>query len=153
MKSKQKLRTELKKVIDPIAIIENNNNLITKLNDEHHKLHYNLNFNRNQNDKNYYQYKLSTFERKSLLSRIILCFSVFSNARKIVQCERESSDSVTCIHGIRVLSLFWIIMVHTYMELHAIAGNKMLRTVAERYFLYQTVSNATFSVDSFFFIR
>lgn len=31
--------------------------------------------------------------------------------------------------------------------------NKTLRTVTERNFMFQTISNATFSVDTFFFIR
>ena len=35
----------------------------------------------------------------------------------------------------------------------SVAENKTLRTVTERNFLFQTISNATFSVDTFFFIR
>jgi hypothetical protein len=35
----------------------------------------------------------------------------------------------------------------------SIAENKTLRNVTERNFLFQTISNATFSVDTFFFIR
>jgi hypothetical protein len=34
-----------------------------------------------------------------------------------------------------------------------VAENKTLRNVTERNFLFQTISNATFSVDTFFFIR
>ena len=35
----------------------------------------------------------------------------------------------------------------------SVAENKTLRNVTERNFLFQTISNATFSVDTFFFIR
>lgn len=43
--------------------------------------------------------------------------------------------------------------MHTYLEVFAIADNKAMRVVTERSFMYQTISNATFSVDTFFFIR
>uniref|UniRef100_A0A8D8Z3Q8 Nose resistant to fluoxetine protein 6 n=1 Tax=Cacopsylla melanoneura TaxID=428564 RepID=A0A8D8Z3Q8_9HEMI len=43
-------------------------------------------------------------------------------------------------------------MVHTYLQVFTIAENKMLRTLTERNFMFQTVSQATFSVDTFFFI-
>lgn len=43
-------------------------------------------------------------------------------------------------------------MVHTYLQLFAIGDNKKGRAIAERTFGYQIVGNATFSVDTFFFI-
>ncbi|RZC41838.1 hypothetical protein BDFB_011705, partial [Asbolus verrucosus] len=43
-------------------------------------------------------------------------------------------------------------MVHTYLEVFSIADNKNIRILTERTFMYQTISNASFSVDTFFFI-
>ncbi|XP_001946627.2 nose resistant to fluoxetine protein 6 [Acyrthosiphon pisum] len=84
--------------------------------------------------------------------QILLAFSAVSNGRKILHCGPAPSESLTCVHGLRFLSLAWVIMVHTYLQVFSIAENKMLRTLTERNFMFQTVSNATFSVDTFFFI-
>jgi hypothetical protein len=45
-----------------------------------------------------------------------------------------------------------IVNTHPYSCL-PVAENKTLRNVTERNFMFQTISNATFSVDTFFFIR
>lgn len=118
-------------------------------------------------------------------AKCLLAFSPTVNGRKIISTEPAARDSLTCLHGLRVFSLGWVVMVHTYLQVFAIAGepiiffsphrrvipynsfhpflltkrtplileNKTLRTVTERNFMFQTISNATFSVDTFFFIR
>ncbi|EEZ97339.1 nose resistant to fluoxetine protein 6 isoform X1 [Tribolium castaneum] len=90
--------------------------------------------------------------KQSLFLRVILCFSAIDNGKKILNVEKVSQDSIKCIHGLRFFSIAWIIMVHTYLEVFSIGDNKNLRILTERNFVYQTVSNATFSVDTFFFI-
>ncbi|TGZ45983.1 Nose resistant to fluoxetine protein 6 [Temnothorax longispinosus] len=87
--------------------------------------------------------------------KFLLAFSPIVNGSRIISTEPAAKDSLTCLHGLRVFSLGWVIMVHTYIQVFSIAGNfqnKTLRTVTERNFMFQTVSNATFSVDTFFFI-
>ncbi|KAK9686442.1 Nose resistant-to-fluoxetine protein, N-terminal domain [Popillia japonica] len=90
--------------------------------------------------------------RGEKLSNILLCFCFTTNAQKILSVDRVPDEAIKCIHGLRFFSIAWIIMVHTYLEVFAVGDNKTMRTVTERSFLYQTVSNATFSVDTFFFI-
>ncbi|XP_014486240.1 PREDICTED: nose resistant to fluoxetine protein 6-like [Dinoponera quadriceps] len=84
--------------------------------------------------------------------RSLLAFSPIVNGSKIISTEPAAKDNLTCLHGLRVLSLGWVVMVHTYLQVFSIAENKTLRTVTERNFMFQTISNATFSVDTFFFI-
>ncbi|XP_049782789.1 nose resistant to fluoxetine protein 6-like [Schistocerca cancellata] len=84
-------------------------------------------------------------------SRLLLAFSARINGQKILKCE-GSDEALGCVHGMRFLSLAWVIMVHTYLQVFSIAENKTLRSVTERSIMYQTISNATFSVDTFFFI-
>ncbi|EZA49101.1 hypothetical protein DMN91_005938 [Ooceraea biroi] len=84
--------------------------------------------------------------------RCLLAFSPIVNGSKIISTEPAAKDSLTCLHGLRVFSLGWVVMVHTYLQVFSIAENKMLRMVTERNFMFQTISNATFSVDTFFFI-
>nr|XP_014286082.2 nose resistant to fluoxetine protein 6 [Halyomorpha halys] len=86
------------------------------------------------------------------MGEMFLSFSILTNGRKILDCGAPAKDSLTCVHGLRFLSLAWVIMVHTYLQIFAIAENKNLRTLTEENFMFQTVANATFSVDSFFFI-
>ncbi|RZF36827.1 hypothetical protein LSTR_LSTR012705 [Laodelphax striatellus] len=93
-----------------------------------------------------------TRAKRTKTEELLLCFSCLSNSRKILHCGAAPKDSLTCVHGLRFLSLAWVIMVHTYLQVFAIAENKTLRTLTERNFMFQTVSNATFSVDTFFFI-
>ncbi|KAK2584116.1 hypothetical protein KPH14_006557 [Odynerus spinipes] len=89
---------------------------------------------------------------KGFWVKCLLAFSPTVNGGKIVSTEPAARDSLTCLHGLRVFSLGWVVMVHTYLQVFAIAENKTLRTVTERNFMFQTISNATFSVDTFFFI-
>ncbi|XP_052900175.1 O-acyltransferase like protein [Anopheles moucheti] len=86
------------------------------------------------------------------LHDILTCFDVGPNAASILSVERAGEDSLTCVHGLRLYSLLWTVLVHTYLQLFAVSENRFGRKIAERSFLYQLVGNATFSVDTFFFI-
>jgi peptidoglycan/LPS O-acetylase OafA/YrhL len=90
--------------------------------------------------------------KQNILMRILLCFSAINNGKKILNVDAVSEDSIKCVHGLRFFSIAWIIMVHTYLEVFSIGDNKNLRILTERTFMYQTIANATFSVDTFFFI-
>ncbi|XP_065094144.1 O-acyltransferase like protein-like [Ochlerotatus camptorhynchus] len=87
-----------------------------------------------------------------IISDILLCFAAGSNSKTILSVAKASKDSLTCIHGMRLYSLLWTIMVHTYLQLFAVGENRVARKITERSFSYQIVGNATFSVDTFFFI-
>ncbi|XP_032516638.2 O-acyltransferase like protein-like [Danaus plexippus] len=85
-------------------------------------------------------------------SEILLSFSILSNGRAILSTHKPSDGALTCLHGMRFLSVLWVIMVHTYLTVFYIADNKTMRVVTERNFLYQSVGNASYCVDTFFFI-
>ncbi|XP_003698910.1 nose resistant to fluoxetine protein 6-like [Apis florea] len=91
-------------------------------------------------------------KRKGFWVTCLAAFNPVRNGSKIISTEPAARDSLTCLHGLRVFSLGWVVMVHTYLQVFSIAENKTLRTVTERNFMFQTISNATFSVDTFFFI-
>uniref|UniRef100_A0A182PZR6 Nose resistant-to-fluoxetine protein N-terminal domain-containing protein n=1 Tax=Anopheles farauti TaxID=69004 RepID=A0A182PZR6_9DIPT len=86
------------------------------------------------------------------LHDILACFDVGPNAASILSVEPAGEDSLTCVHGLRLYSLLWTVLVHTYLQLFAVSENRFGRKIAERSFLYQVVGNASFSVDTFFFI-
>ena len=85
-----------------------------------------------------------------ILPQCLLCFSAWSNLQKI--CDTRTEDSLACIHGMRVFSLLWVIAGHTCMFAFPISDNKGFRQLVEKDFLFQSISNGAFSVDTFFFL-
>ena len=49
----------------------------------------------------------------SLIVKILLCFSVYSNGKKILS-RVKLEGSIDCIHGIRFFSMCWVVMGHTW---------------------------------------
>ena len=89
------------------------------------------------------------------LKDLILSFSLYKTVPVIMRT-RQSANAITSINGIRVFSMFWIILGHTFvwgLVQNDVAVNKIeaWETVPKR-FLFQTVDNFAFSVDSFFLI-
>jgi hypothetical protein len=58
-----------------------------------------------------------------LLPQLLLSFSAVQNSRRILNCDTQE-DSLTSLHGLRFLSLAWVILVHTYLQVFAIAGKQ-----------------------------
>ena len=87
---------------------------------------------------------------------LMLSFSLYKTVPAIMATYQPAS-AITSINGIRVISMFWIILGHTFtwgMEFdNDGAGFANIREVAEtvlKRFPFQLVYNFTFSVDSFF---
>ena len=55
----------------------------------------------------------SSSPSKSLIVKILLCFSVYSNGKKILS-RTKIEGSIDCIHGIRFFSMCWVVMGHTW---------------------------------------
>ena len=45
---------------------------------------------------------------------ILHCFSALNNGRKLLST-KTGSGNLGCIHGIRVLSTFWVVMGHSFL--------------------------------------
>ncbi|KAJ8734676.1 hypothetical protein PYW08_013926 [Mythimna loreyi] len=85
-------------------------------------------------------------------SEILLSFSILSNGRTILSTDPPNDGALTCLHGMRFMSVIWVIMVHTYLTIFYVADNKVMRVITERNFWYQSVGNASYCVDTFFVI-
>ena len=90
------------------------------------------------------------------LKDLILSFSLYKTIPAIMATHQPAS-AVTSINGIRVISMFWIILGHTfalemrYRNIGASFANiqEVFETVQKR-FLFQLVDNFNFSVDGLF---
>lgn len=95
---------------------------------------------------------LSSFLYAGIWEELLLSFSVITNSRAI--CDRNvGSDTIPSIHGLRAISMAWVILGHTCIIVFKYSDNMELRKIVEKQFLFQTITNGAFSVDTFFFIR
>ncbi|XP_066994975.2 nose resistant to fluoxetine protein 6 [Anabrus simplex] len=85
-----------------------------------------------------------------MVGQLLLCFSVWTNLLKI--CDTRTKESLSCVHGLRVFSLLWVIAGHTCMFAFPFSDNQNFRQLVEKDFLFQSIGNGAFSVDTFFFI-
>lgn len=52
----------------------------------------------------------------------LIAFNPITNGGKIISTEPAARESLTCLHGLRVFSLGWVVIVHTYLQVYSIAG-------------------------------
>ncbi|XP_046398697.1 uncharacterized protein LOC124165365 [Ischnura elegans] len=86
-----------------------------------------------------------------LASETALSFSIRRNLASITD-QTVGSDTLPTLHGLRFLSMLWVILGHTCLVAFKYSDNMAYRGVVEKEFFFQTISNAAFSVDTFFFI-
>ncbi|XP_058451821.1 O-acyltransferase like protein isoform X2 [Malaya genurostris] len=108
--------------------------------------------NNNNSDENLTIDPLSaTDEKLSMWAELLLSFSMVTNFQAI--CDRNvGNDTIPSIHGLRALSMLWVILGHTMIVVFKYSDNMELRKVVENEVLFQAVLNGAYSVDTFFFI-
>ena len=84
----------------------------------------------------------------------ITSFSIFKNVKMILST-KQPPTAITSLNGIRVLSMFWVILGHTHYWalISGVLTNPLY--VLSHYthrFSFQPITNGFFSVDSFFFL-
>ena len=80
----------------------------------------------------------------------VVAFSLFKTVPTILSTKQHSS-AITSLNGIRVISMFWVILGHTHLWAFLISDNPLhaMTNVVSR-FTYQAVNGGLFAVDSFF---
>ena len=86
------------------------------------------------------------------INDFITAFSLLKVLPQILSTKQPPS-AITSINGLRVMSMFWVILCHTHTWVLTVGAQNtgILRDVLSR-FTFQVVSNGFFSVDSFFFL-
>ncbi|XP_071956995.1 nose resistant to fluoxetine protein 6-like [Antedon mediterranea] len=88
---------------------------------------------------------------RSIFGKVLLCFSLLINGDKILKT-KQGEQSLGALNGIRVISLWWVMLGHTYAFAMTLFSNPTVTLDIISRFTFQAVGNATFSVDSFFFL-
>ncbi|KFM59972.1 Nose resistant to fluoxetine protein 6, partial [Stegodyphus mimosarum] len=79
------------------------------------------------------------------------CFCIFTNGSKLLNTD-GTEGQLLCIHGIRFLSMTWVILGHTYLFCISVIRSPLnLLTVIDNW-PFQIILQGFYSVDSFFVI-
>ncbi|XP_020892990.1 nose resistant to fluoxetine protein 6 isoform X2 [Exaiptasia diaphana] len=90
---------------------------------------------------------------QSFIKEFFLSFSLIRNTTQIMNTN-VPPNAITSINGMRVLSILWVVLGHTFLwQLISGLNSNILEefTILQR-FSFQAISNANLSVDSFFFL-
>jgi hypothetical protein len=90
---------------------------------------------------------------KSVGAELLFSFSLVRNLPKLMDTTKTAKN-IPCLHGIRTLSMMWVILGHCYYLFSVFLNIANLEEVAKLplLFTFQPIANAFFSVDSFFFL-
>lgn len=100
---------------------------------------------------NYIEMLLTNLNVADVLEELLLSFSIPANM-KIICDSSVGRDTISTIHGLRALSMGWVILGHTCIVVFKYSDNMEYRKVVEKQFLFQMVTSGAFSVDTFFFM-
>uniref|UniRef100_A0A914ULF1 Nose resistant-to-fluoxetine protein N-terminal domain-containing protein n=1 Tax=Plectus sambesii TaxID=2011161 RepID=A0A914ULF1_9BILA len=94
------------------------------------------------------------YETQSWFVKVLLAFSVYTNGKNILRA-KKGPNQVHCLHGMRVLSMFWIILGHTYYYCAtSLTMDNIIPTLVSfpLKFTNQIILQAPLAVDTFFFL-
>lgn len=96
-----------------------------------------------------------TDDKKSKVFKLVLAFSLCKSVPSLLSTERPDPklDDITSLHGLKVMSLLWVILGHTHLwaiffDSHT---SYVYQNVVPR-FSYQAVLSSPFGFDSFFLL-
>ena len=81
----------------------------------------------------------------------ITAFSLYKTLPTLIATKQPASV-ITSLNGLRVMSMFWVILGHAYVWTFFGMDNPVEVASMVKRFSFQAVVNAVFSVDSFFFL-
>ncbi|XP_048774347.2 nose resistant to fluoxetine protein 6-like isoform X2 [Ostrea edulis] len=90
---------------------------------------------------------------KRTFRKFLLTFSMSTNGSKVLSTETPPPSAVQAVNGIRVLSMGWVILGHTYF--FTLGTSKNVIPTATNWiqrWTFQVILNGIYSVDSFFLL-
>eukprot|EP00475_Leptophrys_vorax_P016689 TRINITY_DN23182_c0_g1_i1.p1 TRINITY_DN23182_c0_g1~~TRINITY_DN23182_c0_g1_i1.p1 ORF type:complete len:683 (-),score=171.21 TRINITY_DN23182_c0_g1_i1:92-2107(-) len=92
---------------------------------------------------------------RSMSDKLIEAFAASENLRKLFTVSEGGNPQLSklkALDGIRVMSLLWVILGHTYMNFTSTSQNLVALQDKLKDYSFLFVTNAFFSVDTFFFL-
>uniref|UniRef100_A0A8R1DYJ6 NRF domain-containing protein n=1 Tax=Caenorhabditis japonica TaxID=281687 RepID=A0A8R1DYJ6_CAEJA len=103
---------------------------------------------------NIHQQSLEASALNHFFIKFILAFSMYSNGSDILQSKKNDRE-INSLHGVRFLSMCWIILGHTYYYIGtSLTTDNLVPTLINfpKQFHTLVISQAPLAVDSFFFL-
>ena len=95
-----------------------------------------------------------TRNRRSLsetLRKFLFCFSLYETVPQIFAIKHQPSSAITCLHGLRVISMCWIILGHQNLFGNFVIENSISYIAnSVSHISYRGISESELAVDSFF---
>ncbi|XP_071507526.1 O-acyltransferase like protein-like [Diadema antillarum] len=91
-------------------------------------------------------------QKPGMLVRLLLCFAISCNLPKILST-RQGEGSISCLNGIRVISISWVILAHSVSMVlkSGLSENTYSAFFGFLHlFIYQPMVQGSISVDTFF---
>ncbi|XP_062589905.1 nose resistant to fluoxetine protein 6-like [Saccostrea cucullata] len=88
----------------------------------------------------------------SKLRKFLLTFSISTNGSKVLNTDALPPTAVPALNGVRVLSMGWVILGHTYFFTLGSAKNAAVALNWLQRWTFQIIINGIYSVDSFFLL-
>uniref|UniRef100_A0A0N5AHJ5 Acyl_transf_3 domain-containing protein n=1 Tax=Syphacia muris TaxID=451379 RepID=A0A0N5AHJ5_9BILA len=90
-------------------------------------------------------------QTKSLVIQVLLAFSAKKNFKKLVTMPKDAQSTITCMFGMRFLSMCWTLIGHSFIFVQAYIKNvDEYKNDMVNPFFNQWITNFTLSVDTFF---
>lgn len=85
--------------------------------------------------------RYSFFEFKGTPSKVLLAFSAYTNGLKLLNTH-QGADTLCAINGLRLFSITWIVLGHTYAYSYQRTGNFRARNqIATTFYVYIGLEN------------
>ncbi|GIY60987.1 nose resistant to fluoxetine protein 6 [Caerostris darwini] len=84
--------------------------------------------------------------------KCLICFSFYTNTVRLLKKD-DSKDSIKIFHGMKVITMLWVILNHTYYYINyqAFSGLLNAREIGKE-IAFQLIANGFLNVETFFFI-
>ena len=94
-------------------------------------------------------------DKRSTVAKFVFVFSLYKAIPAMLSTkhQQEKSPAITSLHGLKVISLLWIILGHTHIWALFFSSNSshVMNNVVTR-FSYQAILSSPFGFDSFFLL-
>ncbi|XP_077989869.1 nose resistant to fluoxetine protein 6-like [Glandiceps talaboti] len=92
-------------------------------------------------------------KKPGYFGQFLISFSVITNGRKLLSTEQRGSSTISAINGIRVISMFWVMLGHSLsFGIGYFSNNRYVIEIPLTRFSYMAVYAGVYAVDTFFLL-